>query len=54
LDSIAQEDSSFKGEGYTSLAIIYLFLSLSNWLAPSFMSVTGPRVAIVVGALTYM
>ncbi|KAM8706516.1 hypothetical protein ACLKA7_010736 [Drosophila subpalustris] len=54
LDSIAQEDSSFKGEGYTSLAIIYLFFSLSNWLAPSFMSVTGPRVAIVVGALTYI
>ncbi|XP_017076811.1 UNC93-like protein MFSD11 [Drosophila eugracilis] len=53
LDSISQEDESFKGEGYTSLAIIYLFFSLSNWLAPSFISFTGPRVAMVVGALTY-
>ncbi|XP_030369935.1 UNC93-like protein MFSD11 [Scaptodrosophila lebanonensis] len=53
LDSISQEDVSFKGEGYTSLAIIYLFFSLSNWLAPSFISFTGPRVAMVVGALTY-
>ncbi|EDW97113.1 UNC93-like protein MFSD11 [Drosophila yakuba] len=53
LDSIAQEDDTFKGEGYTSLAIIYLFFSLSNWLAPSFISFTGPRVAMVVGALTY-
>ncbi|KAH8420785.1 hypothetical protein KR222_005117 [Zaprionus bogoriensis] len=53
LDSISQEDPSFKGEGYTSLAIIYLFFSLSNWLAPSFMSFTGPRVAMIVGALTY-
>ncbi|KAH8353862.1 hypothetical protein KR084_009376 [Drosophila pseudotakahashii] len=53
LDSISQEDDSFKGEGYTSLAIIYLFFSLSNWLAPSFISFTGPRVAMVVGALTY-
>ncbi|EDV49356.1 UNC93-like protein MFSD11 [Drosophila erecta] len=53
LDSISQEDDTFKGEGYTSLAIIYLFFSLSNWLAPSFISFTGPRVAMVVGALTY-
>ncbi|BFF92673.1 UNC93-like protein MFSD11 [Drosophila madeirensis] len=53
LDSISQEDDNFKGEGYTSLAIIYLFFSLSNWLAPSFISFTGPRVAMVVGALTY-
>ncbi|XP_017026609.1 UNC93-like protein MFSD11 isoform X2 [Drosophila kikkawai] len=53
LDSISKEDENFKGEGYTSLAIIYLFFSLSNWLAPSFISFTGPRVAMVVGALTY-
>ncbi|XP_030238400.1 UNC93-like protein MFSD11 [Drosophila navojoa] len=53
LDSIAQEDDSFKGDGYTSLAILYLFFSLSNWLAPSFISFTGPRVAMVVGASTY-
>ncbi|XP_034115639.1 UNC93-like protein MFSD11 [Drosophila albomicans] len=54
LDSISKDDESFKGEGYTSLAIIYLFFALSNWLAPSFMSVTGPRVSIIVGALTYV
>ncbi|KAH8381482.1 hypothetical protein KR093_005762 [Drosophila rubida] len=54
LDSISKEDESFEGDGYTSLAIIYLFFALSNWLAPSFMSLTGPRVAMVVGSLTYV
>ncbi|XP_054726272.1 UNC93-like protein MFSD11 [Anastrepha obliqua] len=53
LDSIAKEDNNFTGDGYTSLAIIYTTFSLCNWLAPSFISFTGPRVAMLVGSLTY-
>uniref|UniRef100_A0A0K8UD49 UNC93-like protein MFSD11 n=1 Tax=Bactrocera latifrons TaxID=174628 RepID=A0A0K8UD49_BACLA len=53
LDSIAKEDTNFTGDGYTSLAIIYTTFSLCNWLAPSFISFTGPRVAMLVGSLTY-
>ncbi|XP_055851082.1 UNC93-like protein MFSD11 [Episyrphus balteatus] len=53
LDSIAEEDKTFKGDGYTSLAVIYASFALSNWLAPSFLSFTGPRCAMLVGSLTY-
>ncbi|XP_049940982.1 UNC93-like protein MFSD11 [Schistocerca serialis cubense] len=53
LDSIHGDDPSFSGDGYSSLAILYAVLSLSNWLTPSIISVTGPRLAMDVGALTY-
>ncbi|XP_067617752.1 UNC93-like protein MFSD11 isoform X2 [Eurosta solidaginis] len=53
LDSIDKEDNNFSGDGYTSMAIIYTTFSVCNWLAPSFISFTGPRVAMLVGSLTY-
>ncbi|KAH0540979.1 UNC93-like protein MFSD11 [Cotesia glomerata] len=53
LESIKNEDSSFSGDGYTSLAIIYAALAICNWMAPSFISITGPRVAIFVGSCCY-
>ncbi|XP_034939334.1 UNC93-like protein MFSD11 [Chelonus insularis] len=53
LVSIKNEDPSFDGDGYTSLAIIYAALAICNWLAPSFISMTGPRVAIFIGACCY-
>uniref|UniRef100_A0A1L8EFL8 UNC93-like protein MFSD11 n=2 Tax=Haematobia irritans TaxID=7368 RepID=A0A1L8EFL8_HAEIR len=54
LVSIHEDDPSFNGDGYTSLAVIYATFALFNWLAPSFIAFTGPRTAMVVGALTYM
>ncbi|XP_045448903.1 UNC93-like protein MFSD11 [Melitaea cinxia] len=54
LDSISQDDASFTGDGYTSLAIIYATLAVCNWMAPSVISITGPRGAMIVGALTYL
>ncbi|VVD04557.1 UNC93-like protein MFSD11 isoform X1 [Leptidea sinapis] len=54
LDSITQDDSSFTGDGYTSLAIIYATLALCNWMAPSVISITGPRGAMLIGAVTYL
>ncbi|KAG6445872.1 hypothetical protein O3G_MSEX004166 [Manduca sexta] len=54
LDSITQDDSTFTGDGYTSLAIIYATLAICNWLAPSIITITGPRGAMLIGAVTYL
>ena len=35
------------------MAIIYAVFATCNWLAPSYISVTGPRVSILSGALCY-
>lgn len=48
------EDENFHGDAYVSLAIIYAVFATCNWLAPSYISVTGPRVAIVTGACCYV
>ncbi|XP_037891708.1 UNC93-like protein MFSD11 [Glossina fuscipes] len=54
LESLKKDDASFTGDGYVSLSIIYLTFSLFNWLAPSFIASTSPRVAMVVGSLIYI
>nr|CAD7442538.1 unnamed protein product [Timema bartmani] len=36
-----------------SLAVIYAVFAVCNWLAPSIISLTGPKVAMLVGAVTY-
>ncbi|XP_052867864.1 UNC93-like protein MFSD11 isoform X1 [Anopheles cruzii] len=53
IDSIKTDVPTFSGDGYTSLAIIYAALSLSNWVTPSTLSAIGPRLAMIVGAITY-
>lgn len=55
LDSITTDtDGKFQGNAYVSLAIIYAVFATCNWLAPSYISVTGPRVAIITGACCYV
>ncbi|XP_031346083.1 UNC93-like protein MFSD11 isoform X1 [Photinus pyralis] len=54
LDSIGQEDENFKGDGYTSMAIIYAVFAVFNWLAPSVISLGGPKIAMFYGAVTYL
>ncbi|XP_077269145.1 UNC93-like protein MFSD11 [Temnothorax americanus] len=55
LDSIKKErKGEFKADAYISLAIIYAVFATCNWLAPSYISVTGPRVAILTGACCYV
>ncbi|KZC07230.1 UNC93-like protein MFSD11 [Dufourea novaeangliae] len=54
LQSIRKENPSFTGEAYTSFAIIYAVFASCNWLAPSYISMTGPRVAILTGACCYV
>ncbi|KAK7791075.1 hypothetical protein R5R35_000500 [Gryllus longicercus] len=53
LDSIQRDNPAFQGDAYTSLAIIYAVFALCNWVSPSLISVTGPRVAMLIGAATY-
>lgn len=54
LDSIHNDDPNFTGEAYVSLAMVYAAFAICNWLAPSYISVTGPRVAILTGACCYI
>ena len=54
LQSIKTENPNFTGEAYTSLAIVYAVFATCNWLAPSYISITGPRVAIFTGACCYV
>ena len=53
LDSVKKEDSSFTGDGFTSLAIVYAVFSLSNWFVPSAIALIGPNVSMVIGGVFY-
>jgi Ion channel regulatory protein UNC-93 len=53
LDSITADDPTFTGDGYISLAIIYAVFAICNWLAPPVISLTGPRCAMLIGAVAY-
>lgn len=47
------DDPTFTGDGYVSLAIIYGVFALCNWIAPPVISLTGPRGAMLIGAVAY-
>ncbi|KAG5888104.1 hypothetical protein JTB14_021901 [Gonioctena quinquepunctata] len=54
LTSIAEEDDTFHGKAYYSLAIIYVVFSLFNWTAPSVISIIGPKFSMVLGGVAYL
>ena len=39
--------------GYISLCVIYAVFSLSNWIAPSTVSLIGCKASMIAGASTY-
>ena len=41
------------GAGYNALAIVYIVFAVANWLAPSIIAYTGPRLAMIVGGIVY-
>jgi len=43
----------FTGEGYWSLATIYMVFTAANWIAPPIVNILGPRLTMIVGATTY-
>lgn len=53
IDSIHKEDPSFKGSGYISLAVIYAVFATMNWFTPSVLSFIGPKITMIIGAVTY-
>ena len=53
VDSIHLEDPTYTANGYTSLCIIYAAFALANWIAPSTVIITGPKLAMVFGGVTY-
>ncbi|XP_044765194.1 UNC93-like protein MFSD11 isoform X2 [Coccinella septempunctata] len=54
LKNVHTDDPNFTGTGYTSLAIIYAALSIFNWISPSAISVMGPKIAMLIGSITYL
>ncbi|KAK2580548.1 hypothetical protein KPH14_007681 [Odynerus spinipes] len=54
LTSIQKDDPSFNADAYTSLAILYAVFATSNWVAPSYISLIGPRIAIITGCCCYV
>ncbi|XP_066138123.1 UNC93-like protein MFSD11 [Euwallacea fornicatus] len=55
IDSIKIDDTSFKdANAYSSLAIIYISMAIFNWNSPSVISLIGPRVAMLIGGITYV
>ncbi|CAH1793783.1 unnamed protein product [Owenia fusiformis] len=49
-----EPNSTFTGDGYTSLAIIYLTFAGANWAAPSIVAVCGPKISMVMGGAAYL
>ncbi|XP_022911255.1 UNC93-like protein MFSD11 isoform X2 [Onthophagus taurus] len=54
LASAQEEYDDFTGDGYISLAIIYVTFSVFNWSAPSVISLVGPKFSMFIGAITYV
>ncbi|KAL0278554.1 UNVERIFIED_CONTAM: hypothetical protein PYX00_000347 [Menopon gallinae] len=50
LSSLGDE---FKGAGYISLAVLYAVFATCNWIAPSVISLTGPKIAMLIGGAFY-
>lgn len=44
---------NFTGDGYISMCITYTVFAISNWLAPSIISLTGIKYGMFLGAITY-
>ena len=54
LDGARRESNgTFHGDGYTSLATVYAVFAVSNWAAPSIVSILGPILSMVLGAICY-
>lgn len=53
LASTKKEDPSYTGDGYTSLAVLYIVFAGFMWVVPSIISVIGAKVTLVIGSLGY-
>uniref|UniRef100_A0A1B6F0P6 UNC93-like protein MFSD11 n=1 Tax=Cuerna arida TaxID=1464854 RepID=A0A1B6F0P6_9HEMI len=53
LTSTQKENPSFNGDGYISLAIVFVSYSAFMWLVPPIISVCGLKPTLVAGSLGY-
>ena len=44
----------FYGDGFWSLATIFMVQTAANWIAPSVIALVGPRLVMFVSAITYV
>ncbi|XP_074647183.1 UNC93-like protein MFSD11 isoform X2 [Tubulanus polymorphus] len=51
--AINEPNSTFTGNGYTSLAILYIAFAVTNWVAPSIISVLGLKISLIVSGVIY-
>lgn len=49
----SKPEYNFSGDGYVSLCITYIVFAISNWLAPSMIALTGLKLGMFLGSLTY-
>jgi fucose permease len=54
LLSVQKDDLSFKGDGYVSLAILYICFSVSNFFAPSLVAVLKAKRTLIFCSLFYI
>ena len=48
------EDNTFNGDGFVSLAIVYAVFSIFNWFVPSVIALIGPNISMVIGGVCYV
>lgn len=53
LLSLQKDVPSFHGDGYIAQSIVYAVFAITLWLAPSVISITGPRLAMFFSAIGY-
>lgn len=53
LTSTKADNPSYDGDAYVSLAVIYAVFALCNWITPSIITMTGPRLAMVLASFCY-
>lgn len=53
LKSVKEDNKGYSADAMIGLAIIYVVLALSNFIAPSVVNMLGARLAMIFGAATY-
>lgn len=53
LAAAKEQDPNFNGDGFISLAVIYIVFSVFNWFAPPVVALIGPKWSMFLGGLGY-
>jgi len=53
LASAKKQDPTFNGNGFISLAVIYIVFSVFNWFAPPVVALIGPKWSMFIGGIGY-